>query len=373
MSSNNNLPAGVPRGPKIIYRIFVGLYMLLLAATIAYLWVFAQDRYETSAAFKISRQDTSAGSSGLSTLAIPGLSDSSSMDSQISIGFVQSADFLIALENEFDLAKHFSAPERDWYFRLDCDAPLEERLEYYRKRITAEFDSETGLTVLSVQTFDPELSLKVADAALKKAEKFINGLNQTIADQRLGFIRDEFDRAVAKVEECHRNVINFQNEHNLINPEDTISQNLNAVQVLRMDRLKTEADLKSLLKDSPQSPLIEGLESHLASLDQLINKEMEKLSGPERGRLNQLVADYQQLRTQLEFALELRSGAQALMEKTRVDSIATSRFFSVIQRPFLPEDVAAPRRWYSSITIFVLGMFVFLILRGLARSAMERF
>lgn len=373
MTSKSNAPAAYPRGPKVIYRSFVALYFILLTSTIAYLWIFAQDRYQTSAAFKISRQDTSSGSTGMSALAIPGLTDSGSMDSQISIGFIQSADFLLGLEKEFDLQKHFSAPEADWYFRLERDAPLEKRLDYYRKRIVPEFDAETGLTLLKVQTYDPGLSHRVAELALQKADKFINSLNQSIADQRLGFIREEFERSVKQVEDYNRQLLEFQNKNNLINPEETINQNLNAVQSLRMERLNTEADLRSLLKDSPQSPKIETLNSHLASLDQLIASEMEKLSGPERGRLNQLLADYQQLRLQLDFALQMRSGAQVLLEKTRVDAVATSRFFSVIQRPYMPEDVAAPRRWYASITIFVVGMFVFLILRGLARSAMERF
>jgi capsular polysaccharide transport system permease protein len=370
MTTNTNLPSE-PLGPKLIYRAFVVVYFILLSATIAYLWLFAQDRYMTSAAFKISRQDISSGSS--LPLSIPGLSDSGSMDSQISIGFIQSADFLIALEQEFDLQKHFSSPDRDWYFRLDADTPLEERLIYYRKHIKGEFDSETGLTVLTVMTFDPQLSHKVAEAALKKADKFINSLNQSIADQRLGFIQEEFDRCVKRVEECNQRLLEFQNENDLINPEQNISQNLNAVQVLRMDRLKTETELKSLMKDSPQSPLIETMTSHLASLDQSIANESDKLSGPERGRLNQLLSEFYHLRMQANFALEMRSSAQAMLEKTRVDAIATSRFFSVIQKPYLPEDVSAPRRWYVSITIFVLGMLVFLILRGLARSAMERF
>jgi capsular polysaccharide transport system permease protein len=201
MIPNSSLPSE-PRGPKLIYRAFVVVYFLLLTATIAYLWLLAQDRYMTSAAFKISRQDTSSGSS--SPFSIPGLTDSGSMDSQISIGFIQSADFLIALEQEFELQKHYSAPNRDWYFRLDRDAPLEERLHYYRKQIKGEFDSETGLTVLTVMTFDPQLSHNVAVEALKKADKFINGLNQSIADQRLEFIREEFDRSVKKVEENNR-------------------------------------------------------------------------------------------------------------------------------------------------------------------------
>jgi capsular polysaccharide transport system permease protein len=373
MSQPNSHPAKYPRGPKIIYRIFVLIYFIILGSTIAYLWTFAENRYATSAAFKISRQDTSSGSSAMSAMAIPGLTDSGSADSQIAMGFVSSADFLIGLEKECGLEEHYTSPKKDWFFRLKKGAPLEERLEYYRDHITAKYDSVTGLTVLTVQTYDPGLSHKVATLALKKAEKFINSLNQSIADQRLGFIRSEYDRAVSKVQEQSRLVIEFQNKHNLINPEEAISQNLNAVQSLRMDRLRAEAELKSLMKDSPQSPMIDEITSHLASIDQLIQKETEKLSGSERGRLNQLLAEYQVLRQQLEFAMQMQSGAQVMLEKTRLDAVATSRFFSVIQWPYMPEDVSAPRRAYASTTIFVLGMLMFLILRGLARSAMERF
>jgi capsular polysaccharide transport system permease protein len=373
MSKESSHAASYPRGPKIVYRLFVVVYFLLLGSAIGYLWTFAENRYSTTASFKISRQDTSNGSSAMAAMAIPGLTESGSADSQIAMGFVDSADFLIGLEQECGLEDHFTSPKKDWFFRLDRGAPLEERLDYYRKQIGAEYDSVTGLTILTVQTYDPALSHKVASLALKKAEKFINRLNQSIADQRLEFIRSEYDRAVNRVQEQNRNVIEFQNKHNLINPEEAINQNLSAVQSLRMDRLRAEAELRTLMKDSPQSPLIDEINSHLASLDQLIAKETEKLSGAERGRLNQLLVEYQVLRQQLEFALQMQSGAQVMLEKTRLDAVATSRFFSVIQWPYLPEDVSAPRRTYASTTIFVLGMLMFLILRGLARSAMERF
>ena len=65
--------------------------------------------------------------SSLMQLALPGLSDSASIDSQITISYIQSADLLLELESEFDLIAHYSAPVKDAVFRLDTNDPLETR------------------------------------------------------------------------------------------------------------------------------------------------------------------------------------------------------------------------------------------------------
>ena len=61
-----------------------------------------------------------------------------------------------------------------------------------------------------------------------------------------------------------------------------------------------------------------------------------------------------------------------LLEKNRTDAAARSRFFSVIQMPYLPEGVALPRRIYATITILFLGLLCFLILRALLFSVYDR-
>lgn len=356
----------------LVLRTLSGLYFLGLILSIVYLWTMTQNRYASSATFKISRQDSSGSQSGFAQLVLPGISDSSSADSQIAIGYANSVNLLVELEKEFSLVQHFSSPAKDFIFRLKPDEPLEERLKYYREHISAHYDKETGLTVISVDTFDPELSKRIAEAVLKKSESLVNRLNQEVADQRLGFVNSELERAAKVVEEASAELVEFQNKHNIVSPEEIISGNLKTVQELRGEELKMAADLDSLQRDSPGSPRIETLRSRLRSLNELISVEMNKLSGSEQDRLNQLLIQFNQLELKLEFAIKLRTGAQSLLEKTRVEAIAQSRFFSVIQPPFLPEDVAIPRREYATVTILVLGVLVFLIIRALTNSTLER-
>jgi len=47
-------------------------------------------------------------------------------------------------------------------------------------------------------------------------------------------------------------------------------------------------------------------------------------------------------------SLNLRKGAHLILEKPRAEAIATSRFFSVIQNPYLSGDNTHPRHVYRS-------------------------
>jgi capsular polysaccharide transport system permease protein len=360
---------------KLILRLLAFLYIASLAAAIAYLWLFTQDRFISSAEFKISRQDSSTGmEAGLMQLALPGLSDSGSQDSKIAIGYIDSADLLLELEKDekFKLVEHYSSPAKDFIFRMDPSSNLEERLEYYRKRITAHFDTESGMTVITVDTFSPALSQKIAASLLKKTEVFVNVINQNIAEQQLAFVRSEVERTAKRVEEINEELLTLQNQHNFISPDEVIAANLKAVEEMRMELLKSEAELSTILRDSPNSPRIDSMRSRIRSLNELIDIESAKLTGPEKDRLSQLLMKFKQLQLRLETAVRLRTGAEMMLEKNRVEAVATSRFFSVIQNPFLPEDVGFPRRPYATTAILGLGFLLYLILRALGRSILER-
>ncbi len=357
---------------KLILRFLTFLYFAALAAAIAYLWLFTQDRFVTNAEFKVSKQDTGGITGGLVQLALPGLSDSGSADSQITIGYIDSADLLFDLEKEFHLLEHYSSPPSDYVFRLSKNANLEERLKYYRDRIGAHFDPISGMTVISVDTFKPQLSKDIATSLLKKSEAFINVINQNIADQQLSFVRSEVERTAKNVENVNKELITLQNEHNFISPDEVISASLKVVQQMRIELLKSEAELSSILRDSPNSPRIDSIRSRIRSLNELIDIETAKLSGPEKDRMNQLLVQFKQLELRLEFATRLRSGAEMMLEKNRVDASSRSRFFTVVQNPYIPEDVAIPRRPYATVTILILGILVFFILRALSHSIFER-
>ena len=354
-----------------ILKFLAVVYVLAVITAIVYLWSFTQNRYISSAAFKISRQSGLSMDSTLAQLALPGLSDSGTVDSMIVIGYINSADLLLELEKDFQLIDHYSAPRRDYVFRLERDDPLEDRLEYYRKRIYAHFDKDTSLTMLTVDTFDPKLSQRIAATVLDKSAAYINRLNQDVADQQLAFVLGEVERTQQRVEEVSRKIVEFQNKHQIITPDELINTSLTALKELQLQHLRGEAEVASLERDSPGSPKIEHLRSRLRSLQELIDVETAKLSGPERDRLNQILIEFKELQLQLEFAIRLRSGAEMMLEKNRMEAASLSRFFSVIQKPILPEEEALPRREYATATILIVGLLLFLVFRALTHSVFE--
>ncbi len=358
---------------KAILKFFAVLYFIGILGAIIYTWFFTQDRYVTEATFKISRNEATSGAeSGIAQLALPGLTDSGSMDSQVAIGYILSSDLLLDLEKQFNLVKHYSSPKQDIAFRIESDALLEERLKYYRKRITAHYDLTTGLTLVTVDTFDPNLSHKIAATVLNKAEAFVNKINHDVADQQLAFVRGEVERTSSRVLEIHKELLELQNKHKFINPTEVITASQLAVQEMQLERLRIDGELASLLRDSPGSPKIETLKSRLRSLNDLIERETAKLSGTERDKLNKILMDFQEIQLKLDTATRLRTGAELLLEQNRAQAASSSKFFSVIQEPFLPEDVALPMRGYVTGTILVLGLLCFMILRALFNSVFDR-
>lgn len=373
MQSNANSKRPNQRGfLRIAMGMLALIYFSLVAASIAYVWLVAQDRYLSIATFKISRESTSGGDLSLGSIGLTGLSDSGSTDSEVAIGFINSTDLLLELESQYKLREHYGSPKTDLVFRLKSDATLEERLDYYRKRIYATYDKETGLTTLTVDSFDRALSKKLADNILERTEVFVNKLNQSIADQQLKFLRGEVDRAEKQVSDVSLAILELQNSHNLVDPDEQISSNLKILQDLKMERLRAETSLASIERDSPGSPRIETLRSQMRSLDEQIAVETAKLSGPEQERLNQILYKYKELQIKLDFVTHLRTGAETMLEKHRMEAAGNSRFLSVIQKPYMPEDVGYPQRGYATATLAVVGILLFLLLRVLVHSVYER-
>lgn len=368
-SSNQSLKDEIP---GLLLRLLAVLYFLLLAAAVAYVWVIAENRYTSIASYKISRQSSSGGDMSFGGLGLPGIGDSGSADSQIAIGFVTSANLLLELEEKYHLREHFSAPPRDFIFRLEKDAPVEERLEYYRSRIDSHFDKETGLTMLNVDTFDPELSKKIAGDVLGQTEKFINTLNQKVADEQYEFIRSEMERSEKKVSDIIAKLLELQNTNNIVTPDQAIKARLEAVQELRLRKLRLQTQLAAIETNSPESPRLDTLRSELRSLDLQIEAESAQISGADKDKLNQVLAEYKELELKLDFAVHLRTGTASLLEKNRMDAAAQSRFLSVLQSPYLPEEPASPRRIYASCTMVVLGVLAFITLRIMILSVYDR-
>jgi capsular polysaccharide transport system permease protein len=339
---------------------------------VLYLGFIAEDRYQTASHFSVVVEESNNVDASMGLLDFVGGTSGVANDTQIAIGFINSADLLFELEEKFNLAEHYSAPPSDFIFRLERDAGRENRVKYYRKKILAQADAASGLTILTVESFSPELSKVLSEYILKKTEGFINELNKEIASKRLSFAQEELDRAHNVIKQNERALLNFQNEYKIIQPEAIIQAQLEAIQGLRLDKIRRGIELATIEASSPNSPMRASLGNAISNLEKEIINQEAALSGPEAQKLNQILAQFKELQLNLELSLNLRKGAELILEKTRAEAITTSRFFSVIQNPYLLDEETHPRRLYLSVTSIAVILLLLYLTRAIIASIYDR-
>jgi capsular polysaccharide transport system permease protein len=167
-------------------------------------------------------------------------------------------------------------------------------------------------------------------------------------------------------------LLDFQNEYKIIQPEAIIQAQLEAIQGLRLDKIRRGVELATIEASSPNSPMRASLGNAIENLDREIKNQEAALSGPEAQKLNQILAQFKELQLNLELSLNLRKGAELILEKTRAEAITTSRFFSVIQTPYLLDGETHPRRLYLSITSIAVILLSLYLTRAVIASIYDR-
>lgn len=354
-------------------KLYFLLCIICCACVVVYLYRFAEDRFQSISQFSITVEDQSSAEVSAGLLSVlSGSGNVAGPDLQAAIAFIHSADLLSKLEEEFNLAEHYKQPEHDIIFKLEDDASLEDRLKYYRERIVAKYNQVSGMIDLSVETFDPGLSHRLSKQILSDTEQFINSLNKDVANERLNSVNVELERAQNVVEQSEQDILSFQTKHKIINPETIIAARIEAIQALRLEKDNKEVNLRVLKSTSSNSPLIRELIATIKETEAAIQSREEVLTGPEQVKFNTILAGFKSLQLKQDFALKLREGAQLILEQTRAQAITKSRFFSVIQNPYLAEEYTNPRREYLSATWVTVIILSFYLFRAFCLSIFDR-
>lgn len=347
-------------------------FLAVCATMVFYITMIAENRYDSVARFTVVVEDTSNIDAANGVMSLLSKGTGANTDTDAVIGFIHSSDMLKEIEDEFDLVQHYSSPKNDIVYKLGSDALFEERLRYYRKTIEAKHNKATGLIDLTVQTFEPELSLAISKFILSKTEVFINELNQKVAAERLDFVRRELKRTQKNVTEKKDALLAFQNTNKIIDPVTIIEAQLQGIQQMKLDMIKMELELTMLKTSSPNSSNIKAREAAIEELGRIIKKEEARATGEDSEKMSQILAEYVELKLNLDFALQLRGGSEILMEKIRSESISRSRFFSVIQNPYMPEHSMHPRRLYLCGTLLAVLFLSYYVIKSLIASIFDR-
>ncbi|HBS26442.1 MAG TPA: hypothetical protein DD827_04840 [Gammaproteobacteria bacterium] len=337
------------------------IWLPCVAASL-YWGMVASDRFVSESKFVIQNAGAEQPAS-LDVSSIISGGGLSNQDSYMIHEYILSWDMLSILDKNLKLRQHFTSESIDPLSRLSEQAPREEFLEYYKKRIHVDFDEISSITTVTAQGFKPKMAQEIVQTIVQESEKFTNRIGHKVASEQMNFISGQLDRAQIKVKTDKRKIIAFQNNNRTFSPEIETQSISTLVSSLDAEISAKTAKRKALLTYlNDNAPEIKQLSAEISSLRQQSHAEKSKMVGKgKKPALNNLSAEFQELETNLEFGADMYRSTLAALESARIDAARKLKHLILLQHARLPETAEYPRRLYNIITFIAITLMVFWI------------
>ena len=352
------------------------LFWLCVAAptslSMLYFGLLASDVYVSESRFVV-RSPKKPAASGLGVLLQSTGFANASDEVRAAQGYIQSRDGLRALEVD-GLAR------RAWYndgiFLLDRFDPLgfdnsfEELFLYYDKKVSAEFDSETGITTLTVRAFSPRSAEVINRRLLESAEALVNQLNDRSQGDLVRYAEREVAEAQGKARSAGLALASYRNRSGVIDPERQATVQLQMISKLQDELIGARLQLVQLATAADQNPQIPLLKVRISGLQRAINEQMGAVAGS-GSSLSAAATQYQRLQLEREFADRQLAAALAAKQEALNEARRQRAYVERIAQPSLPDTAMEPRRIRGMLATVSIGLVVWGVLSMLLAGVRE--
>ena len=342
----------------------LGIVVIPFILSFIYLTVFASDRYVSSSQVVVRQQESGqqAGMPGLALLV--GAVDPVSREDTLYLKeYIISHDMLNVLEENADWTEKYSGKWNDPLFYLSKDAPSEDKLEFYQRMVTTNYDETTGLLQIDVQAFTAVDAEEVLQEILKQSATFVNNITRSMADEQLAFAQRELITSAERYEAKQAELLAFQNVHKLFNAEVTAESLSQIVANLEAEIVKENARLNALkTRLAANAPQIRSQENKINALAKQLEAEQRKITASDFSEddiLNTIAFDYRRLQVDLMVAEEFYKTSLAVVENAKLETIKNIRSLIAVVKPNLPQKAEYPRTIYNLITILIVLMLLY--------------
>ena len=337
-----------------------------------YLFFLAADRYQTDARFVVKNPGSAAG------LQIAGLTGgtgvvASSEDAYIVHAFFKSRDAVRTLARDADLVARLQRSGVDflWGYPGFLGRPSDEKLwRHFQNFLSIDFDPGTGITTLEVQAFRPDDAREIAEVLLKSAEDLLNAMGERAQREALRSAEKEVDLTRERARQALDHVTQFRRRTSLIDPIKTSSLALETITSLSVEIARARAELSELDLSSPDSPQASTLRRRIRAFEHQIGLERAALAGTDTS-LAPILAEYERLMLEREFAERTFSSSLTALEVARIDAVRQRLYIERISTASLVDYPEYPRRFWSLILVFVICYVLFSIGRALVGNVIE--
>lgn len=348
------------------------LWMVAAPTLVAaiYLWLIAADRYVSEAQFVV-RSPSSAAASQLTSLVQGSTVVRSSDDAYITHAYIRSRDATHKLVADNDLVARLTRPEADvlwWYPGLFGSESTERLWRHFQSFVDLDYDQTTGITKLKVQAFRPDDARDIAEALLANSETLINDLSQRAHQEAIETASREVEETRERARLSLDRITDFRRRNAMIDPGRVSQAALETITRLALEIANTNAELSELRRVSPDSPQANTLKQRIAAFEEQIHKERAALAGADTS-LAPLIAEYERLVLEREFAERAFTSAQAARDIARAEADRQRLFLERISKPALPDYAERPWRLIGVLAVFALAHILYGIGRRLLADA----
>ena len=350
--------------------LWVGLPTLVAAL---YFGAMASDMYQSESKYTIQGADMRASSaldSIMGALAVSG--SSGEHDARAVQEYILSRDVLRRLDREQQFIAHHQDPAIDWVSRIPADATFEEAYEYYGSLVDVRYDSQAGVSTLTVLATTADGARRFAEAILRYAEEMVNDLSERARLDRMDFARREVAAGERRLTKARQAILVLQREGEEIDPMESASAVFNIRSQLDAELSKARAELRQMESFmQPEAHQVQVLRQKIASLEEQIRNENLKLVDSQSQSLSASIARFEPLILEKEFAQKAYESALASLEVARTEAAQQHRYLATIVTPSVPDESTHPKRLLGVFTVFALMLVAYGILSLFLAAARE--
>jgi capsular polysaccharide transport system permease protein len=333
------------------YGLVLSFFLVVVVPAMAtgwYLWARAADQYTSSVGFSVRREEAQSAVELLGGLSK--MSGSSSSDTDILYEFIRSQELVRLIDAEMDLRGHYSAPyDRDPVFAFNPEGTIEDLMAYWRRMVKTYYDPGTGLIELRVHAFDPAYARDLAQRIFVESTRMINELSDIARDDATRYAQAELERAIERLKIARQAVTEFRMRTQIVDPSADIQGKMGLLANLQNQLAAALIEL-DLLRDVARDgdPRIAQAERRIEVIERRIAEERRKFGvggeGPGGEDYATLVAEFERLTVDRQFAEQAYTAALSAYDAALSDAQRQSRYLAAYIRPTLAERSAYPER-----------------------------
>lgn len=352
--------------------LFWCVVLLPTALSVIYFGLAVSDVYTSESRFVVRSPDRPARSGLGVVLASAGFSTASD-EVRAAQGYIESRDALKSLNADGLALKAWGSPAVSMFNRfnpLGWSGSFEELYQYYTGKVGIEFDSETGITKLTVRAFDPQQSQQMNRRLLEQAERLVNELNNRGQSDMVRNAQREVDEAQEQSRKAALDLAAFRNEAGVIDPERQATVQLQMISKLQDELIGARMQLLQMAAIAPQNPQIPTLKVRIDGLKQAIDEQLGQVAGSSRS-LSGAAVRFQRLQLQREFADKQLAASMAALQEARNEARRQGAYVERIAQPSLPDNAMEPRRLRGVLATLIVSLVAWAILVMLLAGVRE--